>query len=262
MKHLSEEQLILHHYGEGEDPEAVRSHLASCKACRANYEGLQRLMKVIDAASIPECDADYADQVWRRLRPQLEAMASPQKRNLFQRLREFLPRWALAPAVGLLVLAAFLAGRFWPQPRGVQPVMVSAGEPISAEARERILLSEIAEHLERSQLALIELIHGKTNGAVDISTEQALARQLVEVNRLYRQAAARAGEDAMASVLDDLERTLIEIAQSPSQLSADELEEMQQRFEADDLLFKVKILSAQVRKKERETARSLAGTGG
>jgi hypothetical protein len=106
---------------------------------------------------------------------------------------------------------------------------------------------------------LIELINTKTNGVVDISLERALARQLVDVNRLYRQSAARLGDAGMASVLEDLERTLIEISNSPSQLSSLEFAEFRQRIDTDDMLFKVKVVSSQVRAKEREAARERAG---
>mgnify|MGYP003514451178 CR=1 FL=1 len=32
-RHLAEEEMVLHHYGEAEDPEAVRTHLEACADC-------------------------------------------------------------------------------------------------------------------------------------------------------------------------------------------------------------------------------------
>ena len=97
-------------------------------------------------------------------------------------------------------------------------------------------------------------------GYFAVEDTQALAEQLVGVNRLYRQAAERAGNTGMANVLEDLERTLIEIANSPSRLSSTEFAEFRRRVDTDDLLFKIKVVGSQVRLKEQESARTLAGT--
>ena len=60
-------------------------------------------------------------------------------------------------------------------------------------------------------------------------------------------------------MLEDLERTLIEISNSPAKLSAGEFADFRRRIDTDDMLFKVKVVSSQVRAKEREAARELAG---
>jgi len=136
--------------------------------------------------------------------------------------------------------------------------MMVQSQPLSAGARERVFLTEIGDHLERSQLALIELINSKTNGAVDITPEQVLARELAAVNRLFRRAASDAGEPGLASVLEDLELVLVEVANGPARLSADEFAALRERIDTDGLLFKVKVLGAQVRTRERDAARELA----
>ena len=46
--------------------------------------------------------------------------------------------------------------------------------------------------------------------------------------RLYRQTARTTGDSAVASVLDDLERVLIEIAHSPSEVSSEQLDDLRQ----------------------------------
>ena len=43
MSHLSEQDLILHYYGETEDPAPVERHLDTCPACRAAYGALERV---------------------------------------------------------------------------------------------------------------------------------------------------------------------------------------------------------------------------
>ncbi len=262
MKHLSEEQLILHYYGDAADGDALAQHLEVCELCRTSFQSLHYVLESVDQAFVAQAESFSGAEAWRLLAPKLERQEASGWKQFLEGIRRFrVSRWVLIPALGVLIFAAFVAGRWWQggTPRGLTTM---SNQPISEEAHERILFREIGDHLERSQLALIELINSKTNGAVDISEEQALARQLVEVNRLYRQTATRLGENSIAAVLDDLERTLIEIAHAPAELSELEIAELKQRFEEEDLLFKVKALGNLVRAKEMETARSLAGTGG
>jgi hypothetical protein len=261
MKHVSEEELVLHYYGDTPNSVAIEEHLQACAECRANLESLNQLLETVDRAIVPERAASYADEVWRELIPELVKESRRERSSIFARLLNLqFPRWAIASGLALLLFGAFVAGTFFPSRQDAPKIAaVQTAEPISEQARQRILFREIGDHLERSQLALIELINSKTNEVVDITEEQELARQLVEVNRLFRKNALRIGEIAVAVMLDDLERTLIEIANSPPQLSAAEVDDLQQRFEEEDLLFKVKMVGDLVRAKEMETARNQSG---
>ena len=88
-------------------------------------------------------------------------------------------------------------------------------------------------------MVLVELVSaGDTRGDVNISSEQARAEQLVAANRLYRQTALRTGDTAMASLLDELERMLVDIAASPSTLSQADLDQVRSRIESKGLLFR------------------------
>ena len=106
-------------------------------------------------------------------------------------------------------------------------------------------------------MALLEIVNTEATGEVDISTEQEWVRDLVPENRLYRQTAQQAGEAGMASLLDDLERVLLEISHSPSTLSSDEFDEIRQRIESQGIIFKVHVLGSDVRERQLEAARAL-----
>ena len=233
MKHPTQEQLVLFYYGEARERVTLEEHLAGCQACAAAYRDLQRFLAQMEA-TVPERGEEYPAQVWARLRPRLsEARPGPW----------LWKRWALAGAMATLLVAAFLAGRFWP---ARQPA-----EPASAQARERILLLAVRDHLERSEMVLVELVNAGSDDGADISTEQRRAQDLVPAGRLYRQAALRAGETSLASVLDDLERLLVEVAHSPSPLSSPELEGFRRRIESGGLLFRIRILDSQVRSRHK-----------
>jgi hypothetical protein len=239
MEHLPEEQLILHYYGESEQADVVDQHLRGCAACRTEYADLQRLLNTVDLAPVPERAPDYSAQVWSRLEPRLGISSG------FSRWWRRGPVRSLvaAAAMAALVLGAFLAGRYMP----VNPSAPVISTAVNRQVRERVLTVAVSDHLERSQMMLIELANAPANTALDIASERSVAENLVESNRLYRQTALATGDSNLAAVLDDLERLLIDIAHSPDQLTAAELDEIHQRIEAQQLLFKVRVLGTKLK---------------
>ena len=246
MNHLSEEQLILYYYGEemaGEEGQTADAehHLALCDACRETYGSLQRVLNVMDSVPTPERSPEYGAEVWRRIerhlpaaRPRLLAGASPL-------------RWLLATgAVASLMVAAFLAGRFYPNPRR-QPFEMAAADP---QASERVLLVAVGDYLERSQMVLIELANANPKGSLDISAEQERATDLVSESRLYRQTASHTGDTAVASVLDELDRVLLDITHSPSELRGEDIQKLRSRLAAEGILFKIRVLGSNLRNRE------------
>jgi len=55
-------------------------------------------------------------------------------------------------------------------------------------------------------------------------------------------------------VLDDLERSLLEIVHSPSKATAANLDQLRRRIDAASLLFKVRVLGDELRQRERQDA--------
>jgi hypothetical protein len=246
MSHPSEDQLVLHYYGEA--PE-LGDHLAGCAECRSRYEVLQRVFAAVNAAPVPERGEDYGKAVWERVRHGVPRRSGFRWADLFLHP----PRWAVAGAMAVLLVCAFLAGRFWPRAEG--PRTATTNLAGANRVRERILLVAVGDHLEQSQMVLVELVNSKGNGPMDISAEQERAEDLLDANRLYRQTAATAGETAMASVLDDLERTLLEIAHSPSTISSREFDEIRSRIESEGIIFKIRVVGSNVRGREMAAMR-------
>ena len=114
--------------------------------------------------------------------------------------------------------------------------------------RERVLLIAVGDHLERSQMVLVELAHAETRDELDISAERQLADDLLASNRLYRQTAQQMGQANVAGILDELERVLVEVARGPSTVSMQQLADIQQRIESQGILFKVKVIGSDIRK--------------
>lgn len=251
MRHLSEEDLILHHYGEARDAQMFAQHLAACPSCRSRMEDLKSMLALMAAAEIPERGASYGAEVWEKLRPRL-----PQRRIGFASFLLHPSRWAIAGAMAVLVIGAFLLGRLW---HGPSSLPADAGPVVAAQqARERILLTSVDDHLERSQRLLMEIVNAPGSESLDISQQRTWAEDLIESNRLYRQTAVQVGEVGIASVLEELERMLMEIAHSPAAMSAAELRTIQERIDSEGTLFKVRVLGSQVREREKAASRELA----
>jgi hypothetical protein len=243
--HVSEEDLILHYYGEIDGADVER-HLASCAACRSELARLQQVLALVDDQDVPEPPPGFERTVWARLEPQLP----PRRQRWFRGLFDTPPRWALAGGIAALVLAAFVAGRF----SGGGP----ASDPTTADgagnAADRVLLVAVIDHLDRSQMVLVELMNTDLRDATSISSEQSRARELVSANRLYRQSAGQVGDETVNGVLEELERMLLEIANAPAEASAEELDALRARIEARGLLFRVRVVHSEMQERERQEA--------
>jgi hypothetical protein len=125
--------------------------------------------------------------------------------------------------------------------------------------RERILLADLGDHLDRSELMLTELVTADASDPSDLVAERERAEELVADNRLYRQTAVANGNTALAAVLDDLEQVLTDVAASPDRVSAADFNDVRQRIEKNGLLLKVRVLSLEVQKRQKAQIRSRAG---
>ena len=249
--HLPEETLILQYYGEADDAAAVEQHLAACDHCRLEFERLRRVLALVDVQDVPDPGPGFERKVWARLAPDLETRRTSWFAWLFPVQG---PRWVYAGGVAALLLMAFVAGRFSTPSAPLAPVPTAATTAAAnGDLSERVLVVAVVDHLDRSQMVLVELLNADPGGTLDAGAEQSRARELVAENRLYRVSAAQAGDEAMTDVLDELERVLLEIANTPRDATAGDLEALRQRIDARGLLFKVRVVHSEMRERERQT---------
>ncbi len=221
MSHLEEETLILHHYGESDDPASVELHLRDCEPCREELAAIGHDLQEVGSIPAPERGADYGAEVWRAVEPRLVRRRSRKT-------------WLLA-AAAILLAGTFLAGRL--------STRWGADVP-QVEVRERILVVALGEHLDRSEVLLLEVVNTE-NGEFG----QEAARELLRESRLYRQTAYRVGDVATSDVLDELERLLLDVAHGTTPNDA-----LKSRIEEQDVLFKIRVLQTSVRAREEQFA--------
>ena len=227
--HLSPEDFVLVFYDEAGVSTAMRQHLAECEACKREMADLRTTLRMADEYAVPNPAADFERAVWARLAPALE----DRKRGWNWRV------WVLIPAVAVVLLGVFYAGR------ATKPVPAIAG--LSKQARERILVISLADHLERTGFLLTGL--SNVGDTEEFPLDRERARDLIDEGRLMRQALDLSGDRASGQLLTQLERVLLEVANSPDKVSVAAMRKWQLRIEGDSLLFKVRVVESNLRTK-------------
>lgn len=243
------------------DQVRVATHLETCADCALVVADIQQIVREASALGPLEPPGRVWAQLAQSLSDSRESRGASQstlepKAESPQPIaaRNPWPTFAWALATAALVVLAFFTGRFvnLREERGApQQAAAAAVQPANSEqadVRERVLLIAVGDHLERSQMVLVELAHAETRGQLDISAERQLADDLVASNRLYRQTAQEMGQANVAGLLDELERVLVEVARGPSTVSMQQLADIQQRIESQGILFKVKVIGSEIRK--------------
>ena len=249
MKHMTEEELIAYREGVAEQRAAISGHLAVCEECRGELERIEAVLAALDTLPVPDPGANYGRQVWREIAPRLAEKPG----RWWQAWME--PRRLTAAGVIVaLIVAAFVAGRI--TKRGKTSDNIANKEQV----RERVLVVAVGEHLGHSERMLVELSNAEPSDPaqkqVNISAEQRRAEDLLQENRLYRQTALQEGDAGLASVLDELERVLLDVAHSPEVVTPAQLEAIQKKIAGRGILFKVRVVNKELQ--QRQEAREPA----
>jgi hypothetical protein len=252
--HISDEDLLLDYYGESslEQQSVMRAHLERCDACQALNRELRGVLALVDSEPLAEAPAGFEREMWARLEPQIAATSKNQEAAANRPFWMFeLPRWALAAAAAALAVGSFALGRVWDSP--VSPPSIASTDDARAIS-ERLLRSEVEEHLERSQRVLVELVNADDSAPVMLASDRARAADLVAAGRLYRQSAEEMGDATTRDLLEEVERVLVELANSPEVESSNDLSAVRRRISNQDLIFRLRVTTAEMRARERREA--------
>jgi len=249
--HPTEEELILHFYGESRSEEAgVDAHLQACDECQAAWGALRETLQMVDDAAVPEPGPGFERAMWARVQKSLPASRS---RGSFSTLLSF-PSLAAAAA---LVVAVGIAGYVLrtssvPSERPATTASVTPARTAGDAAlrRERVLLTALNDHFQQSELLLVELTNAPDSGG-DLEFERQTADDLLDSSRVYRVSATQNGDTRLAAMLQDLESVLVEIARSPDKINRQDFNSLRARIDGDNLLFKVRAVSNQIHDRQR-----------
>ena len=111
MAHYTEDELTLYHYGEAPHRVRIERHLEECEPCAAIYRAIARTLALVGSIDVPERDERYGLEMWQRIRHDLPPQEVPWLMGLMAWHRS-----TLVGAVAMLIMAAFVTGRYWPSP--------------------------------------------------------------------------------------------------------------------------------------------------
>jgi hypothetical protein len=232
MNHCSDDELLLAYYGESS---RSGSHLQACQECAARYRDLNALLDDVTLEP-PERGEHYGLEVWQAIRHRLPPR-QPGWRDILA------PRWRFAAAALVCVAVGFSAGRLWPATQERPPAPFAAASDIADdEVRRRVVLLTVTDHFDRSDRILAEIMNAR--GPQDLSAEQQWAGDLVAASRLYRQNVIAINEPAVAAVLEEVERVMLDIVHQPPQATAADLDDLRRRIDSAALLFKLRVMTS------------------
>jgi hypothetical protein len=251
MKHLEEAELVEHYYAESPNMGESERHLKACPVCSKRYAELCRVLDAVDTPTAPARKEDYVEQIWQSIGASLPRYEKP-KSSWFRFYRPL--GWAAACV--LLVAVAFVAGRKWERKQGS-----SVAVAVDPQARHRVVIVVLGDHLDRSERLLVQLNHaeGSDLSALPLRSE---ARELLASNRLVRQSAMQAGNLNVEASLDQLERLLMELSNEPDTLTEADLDRLRHEMNTDGLLFDIRVLRSRVHSPGPEQQRAPTATKG
>ncbi len=235
MKHLEEAELVEHYYEESANMGESERHLKACPVCAKRYAELCRDLDGVVTVTPPARRGDHVEQIWQSIGASLPVYEK--RKSSWMRYYRSLG-WAAACV--LLLAVTFVAGRRWERKQAS-----SVAVAVDPQARQRVVIVVLGDHLDRSERLLVQLNHADGNdvSALPLRSE---ARELLATNRLVRQSAMHAGDLNVEASLDRLERLLMELANEPDKLTEADLNRLRQEMNTDGLLFDIRVLRSRV----------------
>jgi hypothetical protein len=248
MNPISDDDLVLYHYRDGL-PAArlveIAAALDASAELRKRYAVIERALAGVDMLPEPEPDAGFNERLWRRLEPRLSARVAPSPiswRERLQAIHAWLnpPRLAFgaAAAIALAIGIGFYAGR------QSAPQAPALAESQADAAAARVLDAYVAAHLRATEGVLMTA--SNSDSAELLGGNRELAASLLESNRLYALAAARAGNTQLADFLRQLEPVLISLANPSASSPVQPSEGLREYLRQTDLMFQVRATQARL----------------
>jgi hypothetical protein len=248
MIHHRHIRLSLYEYVRGELPPgnraAIDEHLQGCGACRAELEIIRSAVENTPPSGKPSDSLPEA--YWTSFSAKIESRLSrdnPLHTRLpliLQNLEIFLAghrRWALAAGGTALAIGLLMVLLRTGSPSST-PVEVAEGPVQSYTADQRV-----DEIFRRSKTLLVGLdnLRPATGHPLDLSTERHISRELITETRALRNAPLNRRS---AMVVRDLERILIELANTDDRAAMPDVEIIRNGMRQENILFRLRMAEA------------------
>lgn len=256
MNPINDNDLILYHYRDGLDAERLAEIDAAIETSSSLQARYRLLCTMLDGANgePPQPDAGFEQRIWSRFEQRVDtAMRLPRSAGLIDRLRGFFEsargsRLVVAGGFACALLIAlgvgFQVGRVAPPPAVVDVPAPAPAQPGERRMANRVLDGYVSGHLRATEGLLLTAVNEDSGEILDGNRE--LAKSLVESNRLYAVAAARAGNARLADFLRQLEPVLLEVANQPATSNVEDRQGLRDYLQRSDLLFQVRATESRI----------------
>jgi hypothetical protein len=238
-QHIRDEELVAYYWRDGLDPARradIAAQLARSLELQTRYTvlvgELDALATALPLQAQPEPDDGFEARLWRRIDAHLPASRLATHRGRGG-ARTTPWRWAMAATLLVAVGAGYLLGR---HDAAREPALAQ----LSDDAASRLLAAYLVSHFDNAERAFLIAAHSPEQD----ETARRLAEALLQSNRLYAQAAERAGKPQLAAFLREIDPVLRELA-LPAAAGAQAARE---RIERDDLTFKTRAAARLTRR--------------
>ena len=223
---------------------AIAEHIARCASCREDHRMLREALDLLPAGGTSPSDA-VDDRFWASFPSSVEERINAGKRSrtsfidaAADRFTSFVHfnRAYLLGGCGALALAALAVILL----RGTPGPAPEAGPDPGREVMLEPAGMQLHNYLKKSRVLLVGVSNLRTDGDVhiDLSIERRQSRELVhEARNLKKQTM----DPRSAKLVGDLEKILIELANSDETRSAPDVEIIRSGIRHNNLLFKVRM---------------------
>jgi hypothetical protein len=259
----------LRHQLDPSDERFVQAHVQKCSACSADLRGLADVIEKAPAppdspaARLPE---EYWNAFGARVVDRIRAEAPEHPRRSVIRAEQFLifnRRWVLKAAWGAALVAAgaLAAIILWPRLSGSGSAVGSratgnsgqVSSTLEGTASKSLPLNtdtssvqpafdpeRMHEYFRKSKVLLVGLanIHPGREDEVDLTAERRASRSLVQETRYLQDQPL---DHRSAKLIGDLQRILIELANTKDRNGAPEVQILQGGIHRENLLFKIRM---------------------
>jgi hypothetical protein len=216
--------------------------MLECGDCRRAWDGLAAALTIVNDA-VPEPPDGFERVVWARVQTAIAA-----ERRSTWTWRQWVPAGALAATVLVgIALVSRTGDQTDDRPGPPSAVNITVADTTAETIRqnERVLYAALDAHFQQTEALLVELRNAPDRDALGL--ERHTADDLIAAGRLYRQSAEFTGHPRLARMLEDLEPVLVEVARGGDRLAERDRAWLRTRIEDDNLIFKVRAVSTDVR---------------
>ncbi|MFN0157566.1 MAG: anti-sigma factor family protein [Bacteroidota bacterium] len=242
-------------YGElhPEEKQRFDEHFAVCESCAEAYRQIDAALSMMHQRQRQEPEEAYWQNFWARFEPELRRnQAEARQRGSSWWKRPFAAKgsesklaYSVAFAVLLIVMGVGI-GRFLLQP-DVATVQIPATDTFSQAGAMRIeQVKRTEKYLDRSRTLLLGIVNSDTSGAVNLTNQKRISRELVDEARVLQASLKEPDQVQLRKLVGDLELILMQIANLEARYDLPAIELVKSGVNRSAILLKINIEQMQM----------------